>query len=211
MAIDSYSNLKTAVSNWLDRSDLTDRIPEFISLAEDRINRHLRIRSQEQRQQMSTVSGQEYYGLPTDYLQMRHIAIMSTPNRDLEYLTPERFEIEIGTRWSGGTGRPRFYTMVGDELRLGPKPGGVYTVEMLFYKKFPHLSESNSSNRLLEDNADLLLYGALLEANPFIKDPESAKMWGLYFNQSLDAIMTSDAKDRHSGGALTIRADSVGI
>ena len=47
MAIDSYTKLKTSVATWLDRDDLTDNIPDFISLAEDRINRHIRVRSME--------------------------------------------------------------------------------------------------------------------------------------------------------------------
>ena len=42
MAISNYTELKTAVANWLDRDDLTDRIPEFIALAESRFNRLLR-------------------------------------------------------------------------------------------------------------------------------------------------------------------------
>jgi len=40
MAIGTYAELQTAVANWLDRSDLTDRIQEFIDLAEARINRN---------------------------------------------------------------------------------------------------------------------------------------------------------------------------
>ena len=47
MAISNYTELKTAVANWLDRDDLTDRIPEFIALAESRFNRLLRIRAME--------------------------------------------------------------------------------------------------------------------------------------------------------------------
>ena len=43
MAIGTYAELKTAVANWLDRDDLTDRIPEFIALAEAKMNRNLRI------------------------------------------------------------------------------------------------------------------------------------------------------------------------
>ena len=50
MAIGTYDELKTAVANWLDRDDLTDRIPEFISLAEARFNRVLRLRSMETKQ-----------------------------------------------------------------------------------------------------------------------------------------------------------------
>ena len=43
MAIGTYAELQTAVANWLDRDDLTDRIPEFIALAEAKMNRVLRI------------------------------------------------------------------------------------------------------------------------------------------------------------------------
>ena len=39
MALDNYANLKDAVADWLDRSDLDSRIPDFISLAEARVNR----------------------------------------------------------------------------------------------------------------------------------------------------------------------------
>ena len=45
MAIGTYAQLQTAVANWLDRSDLTDRIQEFIDLAAALINRNLRIRA----------------------------------------------------------------------------------------------------------------------------------------------------------------------
>lgn len=38
MTITTYSaELRAAVSNWLARSGLADRIPEFIALAEERI------------------------------------------------------------------------------------------------------------------------------------------------------------------------------
>ena len=47
MAITTYATLKTAVGNFLSRSDLTSRIPEFIALAEDRIAQDLRIRAME--------------------------------------------------------------------------------------------------------------------------------------------------------------------
>ena len=37
MSITNYSELKTAVANYMLRSDLTSRIPEFIQFAESRI------------------------------------------------------------------------------------------------------------------------------------------------------------------------------
>ena len=42
MAISTYAELKTSIANWLDRSDLTDVIPDFIALAETRHKRDFR-------------------------------------------------------------------------------------------------------------------------------------------------------------------------
>jgi hypothetical protein len=47
MAIGQYSELKTAVANYLHRDDLTSRIPEFIKLAEDWVAINLRVRGME--------------------------------------------------------------------------------------------------------------------------------------------------------------------
>ena len=65
MAIGTYAELQTAVANWLDRDDLTARIPEFITLAEARFNRLLRLRSMESKYNANTVAGQRNLALPT--------------------------------------------------------------------------------------------------------------------------------------------------
>jgi len=38
MSIATYSELQTAVADWMHRTDLTAKIPDFITLAESRIN-----------------------------------------------------------------------------------------------------------------------------------------------------------------------------
>ena len=76
MAISTYSELKTAVSNWLNRSDLDLRIPEFIDLAEAGFNRMLRTRDQMTRS--TTTASTQYVTLPDDFLQARNVNITST-------------------------------------------------------------------------------------------------------------------------------------
>ncbi len=49
MAISNYSELKAAIADWLNRSDLTDSIPDFIALAETRHKRDFKIRRMETR------------------------------------------------------------------------------------------------------------------------------------------------------------------
>src|SRR5205085_11367804 len=43
----TYTGLQSSVANWLNRSDLTALIPDFITLAEERLNRALRVRQME--------------------------------------------------------------------------------------------------------------------------------------------------------------------
>jgi len=104
MALSTYTNIKDAVADWLDRSDLTSRIPDFIALAETRINRDLRIRPMEVRSTMTTTADKRYFNLPGGYLQMRNIQLNTNPIRALEYITPERLDRLYG---SSSTGVPR--------------------------------------------------------------------------------------------------------
>ena len=71
MAIGTYAELQTAVANWLDRGDPTDRIVEFIDLAEARMNRNLRLRLMETTATGTLTAGTREYDLPTDYIQAR--------------------------------------------------------------------------------------------------------------------------------------------
>ena len=73
MALSTFSELKTEIANYVDRSDLTNQIPTFIKLAEARINRLLRVRIMETVKIISLISGVKRYPLPSDYLQLRTI------------------------------------------------------------------------------------------------------------------------------------------
>jgi len=201
MAIGTYAELQTAVANWLDRDDLTARIPEFIALAEARMNRVLRIRLMEAKYTASTVAAQRNYALPTSYIQMRNFQINTSPITPLQYVTPEIYD----RLWGGSTdGTPQFYTIVAGEVQLGPLPASILTMEMLFYKKITALSGSNTTEAMLTDNPDVYLYGALLEAEPFIMNDERVGLWGQGFQQAIKDLQEQDNKDRHSGSALRV-------
>ena len=201
MAIGTYAELQTAVANWLDRDDLTDRIPEFIALAEARFNRVLRLRSMETKQTASTAAGQRNYALPADYIQMRNFQLNTSPLTVLSYVTPEIYD----RLWGGSTsGIPRFYTILSDEVSLGPIPGSVTTMEMLFYKRFTNLSTSNVRNWLLTYAPDVYLYASMLEAEPFIMNDARVPLWGQALDRAVSDLQEQENKDRHSGSALRV-------
>ena len=202
MAIGTFAELKTATANWLDRSDLTDRIPEFIALAEARFNRILRIRDMETvSTAISTAAGTREYSLPTGFVQMKEFHLTTDPLTPLAYITPEMM-----TRiWAGsGQGKPEVFTIIADNVRLGPNPDAVYTTSMLYYKTFTALSDSATTNDMLTNNPDVYLYGTLLEAEPFIMNDQRVTVWLQAFEKAIDDIQFQDNKDRHSGSELRV-------
>ncbi len=206
MALGTFTELKDAIADWLDRSDLTARIPDFIALAEARINRELRIRPMEVRSIMYTTSGQKYFNLPGGYIQMRNIQLNTNPTQPLEYITPEMLDRLYG---SNTTGKPKAYTLIGDEIQLSPIPDSAYELEMAFYEKFTSLGDGTSgtvtSNWLTKNAPDILLYGALMEAEPFIKNDERVAVWLNGYGNAVDKLQKADQRDRHSGSAMRVR------
>ena len=201
MSIATYSELNTAVANWLDRDDLTDRIPEFIALCEARFNRLLRIRAMEYKQTATTVSGQRNLALPTGFIQMRNLQMNENPIVPMQYVTPEIYDRLYGSTL---TGTPQMYTIIADEIQLGPIPGSVLTIEMLFYKKFDALTAAATTNWMIINAPDVYLYGCLLEAEPFIMNDPRVQLWAAGFKQAITDMQEQDNRDRHSGSALRV-------
>ena len=213
--INTYATLQTAVANWLDRSDLTDRIPEFIALAEARMNRPLRLAIMLNVDETTLggaaklVGGTRDYALPSGYLQMVDFHLRTSPITTLSYLTPEN----MNRMWAGSQiSRPLAYTIFSDnasgtptkKVRLGPSPDGDYDYSIMFYKKIDALSAVNTTEQMLTDNPDVYLYGALLEAEPFLMNDERVQLWATAFQESLRALQEQDNKDRHSGSAMRV-------
>ena len=196
MAFTNYTELQTSVADWLDRDDLTARIPDFITLAEARFNRLLRIRSMETEAEQVTVAGTRSYSLPTDYRQMRTAHLTTNPITPLSYIAPEIMD----RIWAGSQmGKPLSYTIKGNNVYIGPSPDVVYTIKFLYYKKVPSLSALVTTNDILDDSPDLYLYGCLLEAEPFLQNDNRVQLWKLAFDQAIADIQEQDEKDRHSG------------
>jgi hypothetical protein len=66
MSITTYSELKTSIANWLDRSDLTSVIPDFIMLAEKQMERTVRHHKMIERS--SGALDSQYSAVPADWI-----------------------------------------------------------------------------------------------------------------------------------------------
>lgn len=200
-SISSYSALKTAVAAWLNRTDLTDRIPDFISLGEAKLNSDLdNIRSMEAKNTLYTTAGVSYVGLPVDLLEIKRVQVLDSFNQVLEYRSPDELSADYE---SNQTGRPAVFTVVGGNMELAPIPDAVYAVELTYFQRLAALSDTNTTNWLLTSWPNAYLYAALVAAQPFIMaDPRLATFEALY----KQAVQGINNIDWFSGSTMRVRA-----
>jgi hypothetical protein len=202
MSFTSYSDLQTTIAGYLARSDLTTQIPDFIRLAETRLRRDLRIRQMLKSVTTSTVAADSTVELPSDFLEVRDLVIDGSPPQPLNYASPSAFTRNTRT-WESG--KPLDYTVLANDFQLAPIPDAVYTVKMLYFAAPTFLSDTNTSNVFLANTPDVLLYGALLEAEPYLMNDARVNTWGTMFDRALASITRSDEQGQYSGVPLAIK------
>lgn len=205
MAYTSYSDLQTSVANYLGRSDLTAVIPDFIRFAETRLARELRTRKMLKSATASMTAGDARVALPTDFLEVRDLYTQGNPRMPVTYMSPSAFTRDARADESG---LPVFYTVLSAEFQFAPIPDTAYVLEILYYAQPPVLSGSNSSNVFLANYPDALLYGALLEAEPYLINDARSQTWATLYDRAIKNIQDSDQNSEYSGIPLQMRITS---
>jgi len=191
MAFSTFAELKAAVATWIKRSDLTAIIPDFIKLAEARINRELRTRNMVTRSQNAAVDS-EFVALPADFGAARSLRLAASPYTVLQQLTPEAMADLVAQRPSGTL---QAFSIVGGELWFVPAPATAVTVLLTYYAKVPALSDAAPSNWLLASHPDVYLWGALLEATVYLEDEEQASTYQGRFAAAIEEIRANSVMD----------------
>jgi len=202
----NYTTIIQAALDYADKNDTqtSNNMDTFLRVVESRINRLLDVGKMATRSVISTIAGQQYYGLPADFSQLREIRIredLSTkPSAVLEYVSPVGLQNAI----DNGVTTP-VYTLIADQLRIYPAQDN-QVLEITYLAKVPQLTSKESQNWLSEQAPDAYIFGLLVEINSFIKDGESAAMWDSRFDAVIRELIHDDQIDRWSGPSLTIRA-----
>lgn len=202
MALSTFSDLSASIGRWLHRGDLASVIPDFITLAEARIyqgskdaqmpTEALRLVSMEK-----TVTGNVASGaivVPSDLIEIRKIAIQDgASSRGLSYATPDEM-----VRLQRFPGIPVGYTFDGGQMLIGPV--GDYDYTMTYLARFPALSATQASNWLLTNAPNVYLYGALVEAAPYLNNDPRMATWYRLFAAALNAVQATDDDMRYGPG-----------
>ena len=193
MAITTYAELKTAIADFLNRDDLTAVIPTFISLAEAQIARDVRHWKQEKRVTMSV--DERYENLSNDWLEIKMVAL--TTGKMLQTISAS--EMARRREGSNASAEPRYIRMTADQIEFYPTPDAATDISMLYYARIPALSDTDTTNWLLTDAPDVLLYGALLHSAPYLTDDARAAIWGALYQAGVEKLNLENQKGRITG------------
>jgi hypothetical protein len=207
MALTTYTELKASVADWLNRTDLTNVIPDFISLAEAQIERTLRTRQMIVRATASIDT--EYSAVPADFLETKSIKLNTNPVTALVFESIDALDSLKSTTYIS-PGRPGYFGIVGGQIRVLPVPDSTYTAELIYYAKLSKLSSSVATNWLLTQAPDVYLYGSLMQAAPYLKDDSRVPVWAAIYTRGLEELQIADDRGATSGGSIMMRARSFG-
>lgn len=194
MAITTYSELKTAIANWLDRTDLTSRIPEFIALAESDIRIDVRCRSMEALAS-GTLTG-ETLAFPTRYLEARRLVV---GGKSLTYVTPE-----IYAQMVDSTMTQDVYTVMGESFYiLNGASGDSYT--LLYWASFAAMSADADTNWLLTNAPGIYLFGALKHAAAYEQAAGDINTYSAQYMDAVGRLTVREKQTATSGGPMVQR------
>lgn len=190
MAITTYAQLQAAAANWLVRADLTARIPDFVSLAEARLNRVLRTRLAETEVALATTLGARRVALPTGFTEPLRVWIEKTGERiELPFIEASL----MGA--SSLRGEPGAWSVDGADITFDRPCDQAYAVTLRMLKAFA-LSDAAPTNSLLADAPDVYLFAVLSEAGPFLRDAELATTYEGKLGRAIEELNAKEARSR---------------
>lgn len=198
----TFATLKQDVERYLERGSslasdpiVYEQIPRLINLAERRIARELKIQGFINVVTSTLVNGQSVYDKPDRWRDTISMNIgVGTGNTQRKTLFTRDYEY-MRSYWpdESQTDEPVFYSDYDySHWLIAPTPGEDYPVEILYYELPPLLDETTQTNWLTEYAPQLLLYGTLLEATPFLKNDDRISTWQTYYDRAASLLNGED-------------------
>jgi len=198
MAVDSYSNLKAGITSYMARGTSLDSFrDDFIDRAEAYFNRKMRLTQMEEETSLTTDSSGNAT-LPSDFLAVRSARWSGTPNVELKPISMGG-ENRLSPYDTAST-PPYFYSISGTTFRVTPIAAG--TVTLTYFEKIPALTDSVTTNWLLDLAPDVYFYRCLAEAYLFIRQFDIAKGFANYADTLIKDLIGLDELARYSNAEV---------
>lgn len=216
----TYAELVTALTNLLDRGDLTSQIPLFIEQCESGFTgapesggiRHWR---DKKRSETTLTAGEQYLTLPDGYVETIRLLNQTNGNR---MVLQSREAMQESRDWTDDEqGTPRYYRHASNEtIAVWPTPAEDTVIELEYYRRITRLNKQDYSegaavteNWLSQWYPDVYLYGSAVHSAPFLHDDSRITTWASLY--SLAAARVNSEANRAEASTSSPRLRNRGI
>lgn len=176
--ITTYSSLLTAVTDALARSNLATFAPNFVQSWETSFYRDPMNFGTWMESPLSVTISSSVAAVPANYLGLKNAYVNGAPSTRLD----RKSLTQLHGRYprGGDSARPIWLARDGSNFIFGPEPDSDYTIKGTYWARPTNLRSASSdavAEWLILYAPDLAFYGALLQAEPFIKNDARIPVW----------------------------------
>lgn len=187
----TYDSLKADIEAYADRhdSEFTSQIPRFIMMCENRLASELRGLGLLRFVEGNITASNPLLQKPVRWRETASIEVIVAGKkhplfpRSLAYC--KQYQREINEE-----GQPLFYSDYNYEhFLVVPTPDDAYQFELGYYERPEPLSDEYQTNWFTRYSPQLLLYGSLLEASPYLNNPGKLQTYQALYDRAVQAYM----------------------
>ncbi len=215
----TYAALLAEIALYLDRTDLTDRIVYWADAAKLDLERgqfildgkHTAINWNCMKARQTTSSSEAYLTMPTRIKEIRWVKILyDTKYYDLVQVSPSE-SISLYPYVSGTgipTEMPKVYSFFDEhsEILVRPSPDQSYTYDIGFYA-YSALMTATATNWWLSNAWELLLYGSLICAEPYIFNDPRMATWKAMYEEGIMKLAKAEKAAATAGRSMVRQPD----
>ena len=189
----SYDSLVLNIQQYMERDDpdFVAQIPNLIALAESSIAAELKTYLQLIVVETSLATNQTVLNKPARWRKTVSMKVNGKPIllRSQDYVAQYLSE--------SSSGIPTYYSEYDyNNWNFAPAPNAAYPVEIIYYAEVQPLDESNQQNLWTAIAPQAMLYGALLQAQGYLKALDKLPVWKSYYTDAINALKKEDNSRR---------------
>lgn len=189
----TYDSLVQNIIDYMERddADFIAQIPNLIALAESSIAAELKTYMQLIVVETNLATNQTTLNKPARWRKTVSMKVNGQPVllRSQDYVAMYQAE-------SSG-GQPLYYADYDySNWNFAPVPNQTYPVEIIYYAEIQPLDENNQQNLWTAIAPQAMLYGALLQAQGYLKALDKLPVWKSYYTDAITALKKEDNSRR---------------
>lgn len=189
----TFDSLVANIQQYMERddADFVAQIPNLIALAESSIAAELKTYMQLIVVETSLATNQTVLNKPARWRKTVSMKISGDPIllRSQDYVAMYQSE--------SSSGQPQYYADYDySNWNFAPAPDQTYPVEIIYYAEVQPLDASNQQNLWTAVAPQAMLYGALLQAQGYLKALDKLQIWKQYYVDAITALKKEDNSRR---------------